>query len=273
MRTNERPRAAEDIVRSFYDGAGWREDAGGSTIESLMFRQFPAGYADYAQGPINRLVGAFGACKGRLLVVGCGDMPSAHIKIAQRFDEVQCLDISATALAIVNDKIGGAIELTHGSILNSGLADNSADAVLCAHVLYHIDREQQERAVREMLRITRPGGAVVILYANPRSPFALPGEIVRGVKLLCGLDAYRQPNGLDLYYHAEPLNWWRRFADDSDVSLHPNEAIGSRPARASLRRRELAVAFYRWAAKLEMERPGLALRLWQYPMAVLKKRA
>lgn len=272
-RQKRQDRSAEETVRLFYDAYGWQKVSGETTFESVMFRRFPAGYADYAPGPIKRLLDAFSAYHDRLLIVGCGDMPPSHVKIAQGFRQVQCLDISIAALAVAKDKVGNNVELTHGSIVDTGITNNSMDAILCSHVLFHIDKAQQEQAVRQMLRITRPGGRVVILYANPRSPMSLPGEILRSLKRMVGFNPHRQPNGLDLYYHAYPLSWWRRFEDQSNVTLAPSDVIGSRVASAFLRPDAFSVAFYRCAARLENAHPNLALKLWQYPMVVLDKRS
>jgi ubiquinone/menaquinone biosynthesis C-methylase UbiE len=118
-----------------------------------MFRRFPPGHADYAAGPFNRLVDAFNTYHGRLLIVGSGDLPSSHVKIAEEFGQVQCLDLSIVALALARQALGDRVELTHGSIVDTEIENNSIDAVLCAHVLYHIDSAHQERAVRQMLRI------------------------------------------------------------------------------------------------------------------------
>jgi ubiquinone/menaquinone biosynthesis C-methylase UbiE len=66
-------------------------------------------------------------------------------------------------------KLGPTGEFVLGSILDLPLPDNHVDAVYCAHVIYHIDAAFQEKAVRELIRVTKPGGRVVIIYANPNS--------------------------------------------------------------------------------------------------------
>lgn len=57
-------------------------------------------------------------------------------------------------------------------------ADNTFDSVFCRDLLHHmVDKEQ---AVREMLRVCRPGGAVSLIEANGRNPIMwLYGRFVR----------------------------------------------------------------------------------------------
>ena len=268
------PAPAQEIVRSFYDRYGWRSD-GAMSGEDKLFRQFPHAHQTYARGPAARVLRLLAPIGGRLLLVGGGDLPQSHVEICAAFERAHCLDISAPAVEQAKAILGDRAVCQVGSIVDSGLESATFDAVFCAHVAYHIDRSDQERAVREMLRLVKPGGRVVIIYANPRSPFAIPGEAMR--RLNAGWT--RRPSGTELaeapplYYYAHPLSWWRRFADpDVGVRFEPWEAIGSRPARALLKSGALARAFYRAAAALESAAPSLAVALWQYPIVVIDKR-
>ncbi len=263
-------RDAADIVKSFYDEFGWRAD-GEPSGEDALFRTFPPAYQDYKPLATERMLEAFKGRGGTLLIVGCGDMPEAHVRLALQFDKVICMDISRVALEVSEKKLGARGTYILGSIVDTDLGDEIVDAAYCAHVIYHIDQAQQEQAVRQMIRLTRRGGRVVYLYANPRSPFTLPGEVMRAVKRRLG----RKASGAtpELYYHAHTLGWWRRFADQCRVSLEPSEAIGSRPAMALLKSKAVGGAFFKGARWLQDAAPGLAVRLWQYPMVVLDRKS
>jgi len=129
-------------------------------------------------------------------------------------------------------------------------------------------------AVRQMLRLVKPGGRVVIVYANPRSPFAVVGGAMRALGRAVGRKRIFRQNGIpDLYYHANPRGWWRRFDTEAVVSFIPWEVIGSRPARALLRGDRIARAFFRAAGWVEHQLPSVAVRVWQYPILVLDKRS
>src|SRR5215213_7821968 len=162
-----RDRKAEDIVRSFYDQFGWIEQGDGNG-EDQLYRVFPQAYYDiYSPSSEERTRRLFDGRNGRLLIVGCGDLPQSHIAITQQFSTTTCMDISQRALAIARQKLGEPVECVLDSIVDTKLESNQFDAVFCAHVLYHIDAREQEQAVRQMVRLTKPGGRVVIIYANP----------------------------------------------------------------------------------------------------------
>lgn len=271
MRDDQTKASANDVVKTFYDEFGWQKD-GTYSGEDNLFRAFPKAFREYARASGERTRNLFGARTGRLLVVGCGDMPDMHVEIARQFSSVTCMDISEVALDISRRKLGDRGEYVLDSIVETASESEMFDAVFCAHVVYHIDAAQQERAVRQMIRLTRPGGRIVVVYANPRSPFAIPGALARGFKALVGKARASNANAIpELYYHAHPLGWWKRFGSACRVGFVPYEVIGSRPARALLRGEAMASAFFRRALWLETKFPNLAVRLWQYPTVVLDK--
>lgn len=96
-------------------------------------------------------------------------MPDSHVDLATRFDQTTCIDIPQKALDIAAKRLPDAATLL-GSIVHSEIGDDSFDTVFCANVPSRIDAAQQAQAMREMLRVVRPGGKVLVLYANPRSP-------------------------------------------------------------------------------------------------------
>jgi SAM-dependent methyltransferase len=259
-------RKPAEIVKSFYDEFGWRKD-GEPSGEDQLFRAFPPAYQSYKPLAVARILKAFEGRSGTLLIVGCGDMPDSDVRLAEQFERVICVDISKVALEISEAKLGSRGTYILGSILESDLPDGSVDAAYCAHVVYHIDQAQQEAAVRQMIRLTKPGGRVVVLYANPLSPFTIPGGVLRRIKLL----ARAKAGAPELYYHAHTLGWWRRFRDQCRLTLQPLEAIGSRPAQALLKTNAIASAFFSAARALESRAPSLATLLWQYPMVILDK--
>ena len=185
-------------------------------------------------------------------------------------------NISTAALTATAEVVDGPIGLINGSAVSMPIADNAVDAVFCAHVLYHIDISQQEAAVSEMLRVTRPGGRVIILYANSKSPFAFAARAVRKLRRLGGrVSASVAPpeDGTSpLYFALQPPGWWDRFSGVADVSLTPWDIVGSQEERNLIFSDRMADRFYRWAGRGEREKPARATRLWQFTIVRLEKR-
>ena len=88
------------------------------------------------------------------------------------------------------------IERTGLKIIQSGLdavplKSNSFDRVFCLSVIEHLDPETAQRGVREMARIVRPGGVMVItLDVNMMSDMSRPLDLIweSGLQPLGGID-------------------------------------------------------------------------------------
>jgi SAM-dependent methyltransferase len=106
----------------------------------------------------------------RILDVGCGS--GRHMAEAYRLPRVKVsgVDRSARDLAQARERLelhygwgqhgGGSWNLTVADITRLPFADHQFDVVVCSEVLEHIT--DYNRAVREVLRVLRPAGRLVV---------------------------------------------------------------------------------------------------------------
>lgn len=268
----------EEKVRNFYDRFGWVVQAGVSG-EDALFRDFSAPYYPYHERVNARTSECFADLAGRLLIAGGGDLPETHVTIAGKFSETTCLDISKVAIEIARKKLQDRAEFIVGSILDIPKPPDHFDAVYCAHVIYHIDRDHQAKAVRELIRVTRPGGRVVVIYANWDSVPARIARVKENLPLLRNLKRpkpYRTPDPGSqpppLYAFAHPLGWWSQFEDQCEVKIKPWDVMGNVQEEAILINDTLASCGYRICAWLEGRFPDSVARWWSYPLIVLTKK-
>ena len=270
----------ETIVRDFYENYGWVQE-GEKSGEDKSFREFlPFHQEFYSIVTAQRELAQCDGLTGHILLAGGGDIPSNHIAITQQFAKVTCVDFSQRALDISKEKLGPKADCVNASILAMPLPDNSVDAVFCAHVIYHIHGAQQAAAVRQLIRVTRPGGRVVITYSNPRSPQNTYDRLMGYAKwpwrrLRRAMERANTKESEDrppLYQKTFPLSFWKQFRDDCDVKLLPWQVFTASQEQKYVRTNEKAEKFYRWAARLEEKNPKIAVRLWSYPLIVLTKK-
>jgi SAM-dependent methyltransferase len=263
----------EKNVREFYDKFGWV--AADGVVGETRYRGFSAPYYPYHEAVNDRTMACFAGLSGRLLLAGGGDLPETHTAIARQFTNVCCLDISKRALEIAETKLGKDAEYILASLLDIPLPEDHCDAVYCAHVIYHIDSELQQRAIEELIRVTKPGGRVVVIYGNPDS---LVDRLI-GYKgktpLLWKLRRESQwaGSGLPLYFALHPLEWWQRFEPKCRVSFVPWDVMSCDQEAALLWSDTVAKLAYGVCGWLEKRQPSLAVRWWQYPVVVLDKHA
>ena len=270
----------EKSVRDFYEQFGWvtRDGAPGENL----FRQFSQPYFPYHQAVDARTAACFSNLSGKLLLAGGGDLPESHTTIAGQFSDVCCLDISRRALDIAETKLRSKAQYVLGSILDIPLPDDYFDAAYCAHVIFHIDIDLQEKAIEELIRVTKPGGRVVVIYANPDSLVDRIAESKRKLPLLWRLRRKSESSSEGstesarsrppLYFALHSLRWWQRFDSKCRVSLIPWDVMSSAQEKVLLWSDGMAAVVYRICGWLERKHPALALRWWKYPVIVLEKR-
>ena len=115
--------------------------------------KFSPPYYPYHDGVNDRTLKCFSALGGNLLMAGGGDPPETHVAIAKMFSATTFLDISDRALAIA--KRNSTVRLST-YVIARGIPkpEHYFDAAYCAHVIYHIDKDLQETAIRELIRVT-----------------------------------------------------------------------------------------------------------------------
>lgn len=153
-------------VKTFYDEFGWKKNESGDYHDSELFIEKKSVVEDYYQRTTRRL-NRFLQPKGRyLLDVASGTVfQKDNQEFSQNFERRICVDISITALREARQNVGADRGIfINGDITNLPLADGVCDNVMSIHTLYHVPKELQESAVRELLRVCRDGSNVVIVY-------------------------------------------------------------------------------------------------------------
>jgi ubiquinone/menaquinone biosynthesis C-methylase UbiE len=125
---------------------------------------------DVALGRLEQL----GICPGRsaALDFGCG-VGRLTAALSEYFDSVTGVDISSSMLDRARTLLAGlpACKVLHNARPDLGLfPDASFDLVYSSLVLQHMPRALACAYLAEFVRVTRPGGAVVILVPDGHKP-------------------------------------------------------------------------------------------------------
>jgi ubiquinone/menaquinone biosynthesis C-methylase UbiE len=110
----------------------------------------------------------------RITDFGCGIGNSIpHFRKYFPGARLSCADISARSTELAHERFPGkeAFLLIQGETIP--IDEASQDTVFSACVFHHISHEHHERWLRELLRITRPGGVLAIYEHNPLNPLTV----------------------------------------------------------------------------------------------------
>lgn len=97
----------------------------------------------------------------RLLDAGCGT--GANLAFLQQYGIPFGLELFSRGIQFGHAR--GLPRLMQGSVTHLPLADATIDVVLSFDVLYCLEAPAEQAAIREMFRVLRPGGSVVINVA------------------------------------------------------------------------------------------------------------
>ena len=134
----------------------------------------PEYFAEYKVADLaHHLSGARVACS-RIADFGCG-IGNSIPYFRKYFPNatLSCADISTRSMQLAQERFPGneIFLLIKGETIPAGEA--SQDAVFSACVFHHISEEDHKRYLRELLRITRPGGVLAIYEHNPLNPLTV----------------------------------------------------------------------------------------------------
>lgn len=108
-----------------------------------------------------------------VLDAGCrvGDYAGALVRKGAR--EVVGVDLSARCLEEARQRFAGSPEIrfVQGDVADlSRFADSSFDVVFCSGTMAYLPPDAVERALREFVRVARPGGVLLVLFLRDRGP-------------------------------------------------------------------------------------------------------
>jgi SAM-dependent methyltransferase len=218
---------------------------------------------------------------GFFLDAGCGALPQTGYSAAYRWHV--CLDVSLGGLRAARERLGERGLFVVGDLARLPFRDGAFDSTLCAHALYHVHRDEQAAAVRELQRTLSAAGRCVIAYRRPRGWLEeLARRVGRrrgrggvsrsGAPPAAGPDARRaEPAPSSFYFHAHGLGWFRRvLPPGSPVEVLCGPAVGTEFTKAFVRDNALGRLLLGVVAALEDAFPAWMARVGLYPLVVLR---
>jgi SAM-dependent methyltransferase len=261
---------AESRVSRFYNGPGW-EATDGVTEDARRFEDLRPHAQAYVRGCRLRVLRHIPPRGEHLLDMASGPIQyPEYLEYSRGYRKRWCVDLSAKALEEARRRIGDHGEFLCGDFLDLDLEDSFFDCTVSLHTIYHIREDRQEEAVRKLLRVTKPGRPVIVVYANPDTLLDRAMRPVRKVRRRLGRAPV--PAQDSLYYFAHPLSWWERFRNVADIRFEPFRALDSGHQGRLVPDNRAGERLLRGIAALEERLPGLFVRHFHYPMVILVRR-
>ena len=202
-----------------------------------------------------------------------------YLQLSDNFKTRICIDISLEALfqAAANFKGREGIFIC-GDITNIPLKENSCDAVLSQHILYHIPKNEQGKAVREMYRVCKKDGVVAIVYnwfyySTLINITTFPFQLVRVARHIAGKIYVRLfPQKARLYFFVYPASWFRKFEFGKDVEIFCWRSVNKFFLDSFIHESFGEKKFLAWLQKKEDQYPKFFGKIGDYPIIIISKK-
>ena len=265
---------AEETVSRFYTGKGWNVD-GGVTEDAKRWEDLRECAQEYVSKCRLRVLRHIPKAGINMLDMASGPIQyREYLSYSTNFEKRYCVDLSKAALDQAREKIGDNGKFLHGSFFDISFEDDFFDCSISLHTIYHIDKDRQEEAVRKLIRVTKPGRPVIVVYSNPntliryfKSPFLFLRLIKRTLRKSAGKD-----DTAELYFHAHPISWWARFGDMAEVKFLPWRSFSSDDQKRLIPNTKLGKKMLNNLYDIEERFPRFFVRSFQYPMIILTKK-
>jgi ubiquinone/menaquinone biosynthesis C-methylase UbiE len=273
--TNE----AEDRVSKFYNTVGWETD-GEVTEDAKRWEDLREHAREYVTKCRLRVLNHIPEEGLNMLDMASGPIQyKEYLEYSKNFKKRYCVDLSLEALESAKRKIGDRGEFLHGSFFDIPLDENFFDCTISLHTIYHIDKNRQEEAVRKLIKVTKPGKPVIIVYSNPNSlryfwKRSIFSRAIRRMKRLMKKSKATKQKGesLNPYFYAHPIEWWHRFEDVADVMILPWRSFASDVQQKLIPDNGIGEFMFRILFNLEDKFPDFFVKYFQYPMIILTKK-
>lgn len=257
---------AEKEISEFYTTGGW-EITDGATEDARRWEDLRECAREYVSKCRSRVFRHIPESGEYMLDMASGPIQyKEYLEYSKNFKKRYCIDLSAKALEDAKKRIGGHGVFLHGSFFDIELQENFFDCALSLHTIFHIDKDRQEEAVRKLMKVTKPGKPVIIVYGNPQNwvssmPIRLLKRLVR-----------KRAESDNIFFYAHPLNWWNRFADVADINILPWRSFGSGHQKRLIPNNQLGKKIFDILFVLEDAFPRFFARHCFFPMIILRKR-
>lgn len=263
----------ETKVADFYDSFGWSDASDqGTTNDADLWEDLRPCAQKYVSDCRKRVQKHIPKSGGAIVDAASGPIQyEEYFNYSAGYGKRICVDISEKALELARLKLGDKGTYLKSSILDLPIPTESVDAAISLHTIYHIDKDHQVLAVRELLRILRPGAPLVVVYSNPQEFVSCTLQRLREWGLLAPPPKAKITNET-LYFFPHTLSWWQQFVDTAYVQIFPWRSVAASTSQKIIPNNRFGRLLFRGLYWLEEKFPNFMARHGVYPMIVLKKK-
>ncbi len=248
-------------VSNFYNKKGWKYK-NNITLDSDLFEDNRPIAREYVKKCRLRIINYIPPKGKNFLDFASGPIQyKEYLKYSKNYKTRHCVDFSKEAIKIAKTKLKNKGKYYNKDFMKIKFKENFFDCSLSMHTIYHINKNQQEKAVRKLLKITKPNKPVIIIYSNPDT-------LIKKIYSIF----FKSKKNTSLYFYCHSLDWWKRFEDISSLKFYCWRSFASQHQKILFPNNFLGSIMFKLLFYIEDKFNKFFSKNFQYPIIVLKKK-
>jgi ubiquinone/menaquinone biosynthesis C-methylase UbiE len=211
---------------------------------------------------------------------GCGPVAfKEYVALAEGFDCRICIDMSANALLQAKKNLAKYNQcgiFICADITNIPLKENIADAVICQHALFHVQKDLQLKAMQELVRIAKPETKIAIVYDWFYHSMLMnitlgPFQLYRIARHYFGKLYASIFKKNKLYFYAHSREWFYQNNPGKKMNMYVWRSLNKHFSDIYIHKKLGGRKLINYIWKMEKKYPERMGRIGEYPVIVIEK--
>jgi SAM-dependent methyltransferase len=212
--------------------------------------------------------------------IACGPVAfKEFVQLAANYKCRICVDLSLNSLQQARKNLQQSNQpylLICADMLHLPLKENIADAVICQHALFHVPKDDQLPALKQLVRVAKPDAPVAIVYDwfyySWFMNIALgPVQLYRIARHIAGKWYARMFKKNKLYFYAHAPRWFRKNNPGRSIQFFTWRSINIYFSRMYLHNNAVGRRILKWVMHLEKKYPEKMGKLGEYGIILIRK--
>jgi SAM-dependent methyltransferase len=153
------------LVKNFYDQRGWHANEAGDYEDAVIFEDLREVSKDYLKKCHDRVSRFLNPSGKYLLDAASGALQfKDYLQYSANYTYRVCVDLSFQALSEVKRKLGSKAICVLCDMTNMPFKEGVMDGFVSLNTVYHIPKEEQAKAIKELYRVLAPKAKGVVVY-------------------------------------------------------------------------------------------------------------
>jgi ubiquinone/menaquinone biosynthesis C-methylase UbiE len=157
--------ADKQLVKNFYDQKGWFTDEAGNYEDAVIYEDLRDVSREYLKNCHDRVSRFLNPSGTYMLDAASGALQFPdYLQYSANYKYRVCVDFSFQALSEAKRKLGDKGICVLCDMTNMPFRDGVMDGFVSLNTVYHIPKDEQVTAIRELYRVLAPNGKGVVVY-------------------------------------------------------------------------------------------------------------